>query len=178
MKYHTGNGMMNRAVLIVNSSYAPLTVCSAKRAICLCYMGKADTLEEYPETVHSPSVNIPLPSVIRLRKYIKYQLSEVVLNRKNILARDKFSCQYCGKKGNLFTLDHIIPKERGGQNTWENLVTACFDCNSRKRNRTPEEASMPLIRIPIRPNPFQIFEHYIDSTRQGWRPYLFMEALN
>jgi len=169
---------MNRAVLIVNSSYAPLSVCSAKRAICLCYMEKADTLEVYSEIVHSPSVSFPLPSVIRMRGYINYQLAGVVLNRKNILVRDKYSCQYCGKKGNMFTLDHIIPKDRGGGNTWENLVTACFDCNSKKRNRTPDEAQMPLIQNPSRPNPFQLFEHYIDSSRQGWKPYLFMEALN
>lgn len=175
---YKGIGLMNRAVLIVNSSYAPLSVCSAKRAICLCYMGKADAIEEYPEIVHSPSVSFPLPSVIRMRQYIHYQLSNVVLNRKNILVRDKYSCQYCGKKGRIFTLDHIIPRDRGGENSWENLVTACFTCNSRKRNRTPEEADMPLIQNPGRPNPFQIFEHYVDSSRHGWRPYLFMEAYN
>ena len=100
------------------------------------------------------------------------------LSRKNILIRDNNICQYCGEGGNALTIDHIYPKFRGGKDTWENLVCACKNCNQKKGNRTPQEANMPLIKTPKRPNRIHYFQRYVKDRQADWRPYLFMEPLS
>ena len=100
----------------------------------------------------------------------------VVLSRKNILLRDKHQCQYCANKSNPLTIDHIIPKERGGSESWANLVTAGQKCNRKKGNRTPEEANMPLLKHPQKPNRIHYFQHFIQESQSSWKPYLFLEA--
>jgi len=167
--------LLNRAVLVLNANYSPMMVCTAKRAICLEILNKIDILANYKEKVHSPSTSINLPSVIKIRNFIRYDNLSVDLNRKNILSRDEHVCQYCeGNRGPL-TIDHILPKGRGGQDLWENLVTACKPCNQKKGNRTPEEANMPLKRIPKRPNRLHYFYKFVNEKQTEWRPYLFME---
>ena len=101
---------------------------------------------------------------------------DVVLSRKNLMIRDKYQCQYCSSKKNPLTLDHVLPKNRGGMDTWENLVTACQSCNRKKRNRTPEEAKMLLKRLPKKPNKIHYFQQFIREKQTAWRPYLFMES--
>jgi len=174
----TNGSLLNRAVLLLNTNYAPLAVCSAKRAICLYYLDKVDVLEFYPEAVHAPSLALSLPSVIRLKNYIRYNSMSVILSRKNIILRDNHTCQYCGTKTGPLTIDHVIPKERGGGDLWDNLVAACPACNRRKGNRTPEEANMPLRKKPVRPNRIHYFQQFVNEHQSKWRPYLFMEPVS
>ena len=169
------NDLLNRAVLVLNANYAPMMVCTAKRAICLDVLNKIDVLANYEEKVNSPSITFNLPSVIKIRDFVKYDNLSVDLSRKNILSRDENFCQYCGNKNSPLTIDHILPKGRGGQDSWENLVTACKNCNQKKGNQTPEEANMQLKRKPKRPNRLHYFYKYVNEKQKEWKPYLFME---
>ncbi|HWG85509.1 MAG TPA: HNH endonuclease, partial [Deinococcales bacterium] len=133
------------SVLVLNASYEPLHVCSIKRAVTLLMDEAAERVEDAPAFLRSPSTNFPVPSVIRLRRYVRRPPRyHVAFNRRNVFRRDGHTCQYCGRSGGDLTLDHVLPRSRGGRNTWENIVTACRECNSRKRDRTPEEARMHL----------------------------------
>jgi 5-methylcytosine-specific restriction endonuclease McrA len=170
--------LLNRAVLVVNTNYAPLEICSARRAICLYYLEKVDVLIQYDDEVHSPSITLKIPSVIKLKDFVRHNSMDLVLSRKNILFRDSYTCQYCGNKSGPHTIDHIIPKERGGKDTWENLVTACARCNILKGNRNPEEVGLKLNRKPVRPNRIHYFQQFVGLNQREWRPFLFMESLN
>ncbi len=167
--------LLNRAVLVLNANYTPMTVCTAKRAICMGYLNKIDVLVNYNIKIHSPSVSQFLPSVIKIRNYVRYDNLSIELNRKNIISRDGYICQYCSATKISLTIDHILPKGKGGDDSWENLVTACKPCNQKKGNNTPEEAGMNLKRIPKRPNRFHYFQRFVKDQQKDWRPYLFME---
>jgi 5-methylcytosine-specific restriction endonuclease McrA len=117
----------------------------------------------------------PVPSVIKLCNYIKIPFKSVELSRKNIIKRDNNKCQYCGKKSLGMTIDHIIPKSRGGDDTWENLITACLRCNNRKGNRTPDEAGMPLLSKPRKPNHITFLRQQIGLLDDSWKPFLFID---
>ncbi len=169
------NNLLNRAVLVLNANYAPMTICTAKRAICMEYLDKVDILANYDEKIYSPTISKLLPSVIKIKDYIRYDNLSVDLNRKNILARDEYTCQYCGVSKIPLTIDHIHPKGKGGSDTWENLVAACRSCNQKKGDRTPEESGLTLKRIPKRPNRLHYFHRYVKDKQRDWRPYLFME---
>ena len=111
--------LLNRAVLVLNSNYAPMTVCTAKRAICLQVLKKIDVIAKYDDEIHSPSISLNLPSVIKIRDYIRYNDLAVEISRKNILIRDDHSCQYCGTKmTSHLTVDHVLPRFRGGKDIW------------------------------------------------------------
>ena len=132
--------------LVLNASYEPLNITSWRRAVILMIKGKAESLEEDQSySIHSGH---NLPTVIRLRYYVKVPFREVALTRKNILLRDNNSCQYCNHRGSDLSIDHVLPRSRGGTDSWENVTTACLRCNVQKGNRTPEEANMPLKRKP------------------------------
>lgn len=167
--------MLDRSVLLLNQNYEPLTVCNGKKAIILLYLGKAEILEEDSGWVHSVNTKMRLPSVIRLVFFVKAPKKRVILNRKNLLIRDGYSCQYCGHRAHHLTIDHVIPKNFGGNNSWENLVVACLPCNNKKANRTPEQAGMKLIKKPKKPNYFFYIQHYFGIKDTRWRPYLFMD---
>ena len=141
------SAFLNRKVLVLNQSYEPIMIIGAKRAIILVLNEKVDALENYRELIHSAYLNLPLPSVIKLREYVRVRRKEIVLSRKNILKRDNHECQYCGIRSVPMTIDHIIPRQRGGEDTWYNLVAACVPCNTRKGNRTPREVQMKLMKI-------------------------------
>ncbi len=166
--------MVERKVLVLNQNYEPFTICSAKRAIVLLYLHKVQLVEKYDGFVRSVNTRMPLPSVVRLNRYIRKPFREINLNRKNILRRDRHICQYCGKNSKPMTVDHIIPKSYGGDDSWENLVTACLACNNRKADRTPEEANMKLIRKPVKPGYLFYLQSLIRRPHHTWRPYLFM----
>lgn len=150
---------INKAVLVLNASYEPVSITRAKNALKLLVKGCAVAEEDYGVEVYP---GIPLPSVIRLRNYKKIPIRISILTRANIYARDHYLCQYCGAKEGttrtlhgkptkvILTLDHILPESRGGGFFWDNLCSACRECNLRKGDRTPEEAEMPLLRIPGR----------------------------
>lgn len=159
-------------VLVLNASYEPLQVTSVKRAITLTQYGVAEVLEESSDVVRSPSTILHVPSVIRLRRYVRRPKTFAVpFNRRNVLRRDSFECQYCGSSENL-TLDHVLPRSRGGRHEWTNVTTACRECNQRKGSRTPEEAQMPLRRGPRVPS-FRVFAHgHFAQTQPEWEHYL------
>ena len=165
---------MNSNVLVLNQDYQPLSVCSVQRSVKLLFLDKAEMLHEDPEKViRTVDQEFSYPSVIRLRYYIRIPYSRIVLTRKNIMKRDRHICQYCGVKSDL-TLDHVMPKSRGGKDTWENLVTACNKCNVKKGNRTPDEARMPLNTTPYRPIHITFFQNLMGGVQEHWKPYLYM----
>ncbi|KAL6205298.1 PREDICTED: uncharacterized protein LOC101304737 [Fragaria vesca subsp. vesca] len=144
--------------LVLDISYRPINVVCWKRAICLEFMDKADVLEYYDQTVNSPSGSFYIPAVLRvphLLQVVKRRRIKCNLSRKNILCRDSFTCQYCSSRENL-TIDHVIPIARGGEWKWDNLVTACAKCNSKKGQKTVEEACMKLMKIPKAPKDYDI----------------------
>jgi 5-methylcytosine-specific restriction endonuclease McrA len=145
---------MNGAVLVLNASYEPLHVVTTKRAVILLLKEKAEVVEAAEQLLRSERLRLRKPLVIRLVHYVKVprQLA-LPLTRRLVLARDAYTCQYCGAQPNraMLTIDHVLPRSRGGAKSWENVVTACRSCNQRKGNRTPKEANMPLMRKPFRP---------------------------
>ncbi|KAI4325549.1 hypothetical protein MLD38_030934 [Melastoma candidum] len=144
--------------LVLDLAYRPVNVVCWRRAICLEFMEKADVLEYYDQTVNSPSGSFYIPAVLRvpqLLQVVKRRRVKNSLSRKNILYRDNYTCQYCSSGENL-TIDHILPISRGGEWTWENLVTACSRCNSRKGQKTIEEAHMKLLKVPKAPKDYDI----------------------
>ncbi|KAK4770137.1 hypothetical protein SAY87_030669 [Trapa incisa] len=171
--------------LVLDLSYRPVNVVCWKRAICLEFMEKADVLEYYDQTVNSPNGSFYIPAVLRvphLLQVVKRRRVKNSLSRKNILHRDNYTCQYCSTKEKL-TIDHVLPISRGGQWTWENLVTACSRCNSRKGQKTLEEANMKLMKVPKAPKDYEILAIPLTTAaikmlraRQGmpeeWRQYL------
>jgi 5-methylcytosine-specific restriction endonuclease McrA len=153
------SSMINKAVLVLNSSYEPVSITRARNALKLIVKGSAVAEEDYGVDVYP---GIPLPCVIRLRNYKKIPVRISILTRANIYARDRYLCQYCGaKEGStkmvngkpvrvVLTLDHILPESRGGMWVWDNLCAACRDCNRIKGDRTPGEAGMELLHVPGR----------------------------
>ncbi len=138
-------------------------------------MGKADIIATANGIkVHSVNDSLPLPSILRLNKYIRLKRREVPLSKANIMRRDNYTCQYCGKRNVAMTLDHVLPRMLGGKDSWENLVCACADCNSKKGNRTPAAAKMPLLRKPRKPHYFTFVLNSVGNPPKEWRPFLFM----
>lgn len=166
--------MMSAKVLLLNQNYEPITVVSAKKAIILFVLQKVEIIEKRDQLVRSQFWALPLPSVIRLTCYIKVPRKRVELNRANVFRRDGYMCQYCGTRKGPLTIDHIVPKTRGGDDSWENLVSACVKCNNKKGNRTPAEANMVLFKNPKRPNYLFFMQYFIGVSEQAWKPYLFM----
>lgn len=165
---------MDANVLVLNKDYQPLSVCSVHRSVKLLFLDKAEMLHDYPDrSLRTVREEYSYPSVIRLRRYINIPYNKIVLSRKNILKRDANTCQYCGAAYNL-TIDHVMPKSRGGRDSWENLVAACDDCNVKKGNRTPKEAEMPLRRKPYRPVHITFLQSVMGSVQEDWKPYLYM----
>jgi 5-methylcytosine-specific restriction endonuclease McrA len=164
-------------VLLLNISYEPLKVINWKKAINLLCLGKVEVLEEYNREIHSVSFTIRLPSVVRLLKMVKRNKSPVKFSRQNIYARDRYRCQYCGKRypSEELTYDHVLPKSRGGRTEWNNIVTCCIECNRKKGGRSPREAHMRLVRKPGRPTWVPAIRITIGfrEVPQSWRDYLY-----
>lgn len=166
---------MNAKVLILNQNYEPMSIVNVRKAIVLLYLGKAELIESNDSLrVHSVSMTMPFPSILRLGVYVRVPYKKIILSRKNILRRDSHKCQYCGRSDLTLTVDHVLPVSRGGEDTWENLVCACVNCNNKKGDRTPDEATMPLRRTPMRPNHVTFIRHFVGSVDDRWKPYLFM----
>ena len=164
---------MTRApVLVLNQNYQALNVCDVRRAISLLGRGKAETLETTGRLLRSAYLALPEPCVIRLVYLVKRPFHQRRLSRRDVFIRDRFRCQYCGTAPRDLTLDHVIPRSRGGGHIWSNVVSACVACNHRKAGRTPREARMRLLREPKapRPNPFGFF-HY-GQIMDSWRQFL------
>ncbi len=173
--------LSSRKVLLLNATYEPLSLVTPPKAVTLIWRRVAESIEIDPgQILRSPRYVFEVPSVIRLTQYIDVRARQNrVTNRHRILARDHYRCQYCGRRGSAFdlTLDHIMPKSRGGRTVAENLVTSCRECNNRKSDRTPDEARMPLLT-----NPSALYYglergefRRAAETRPEWRKYLFLE---
>jgi 5-methylcytosine-specific restriction endonuclease McrA len=160
-------------VLVLNASYEPLNVCSVKRAHVLVWKGKAEVLESLDRPLTSATATFVWPHVIRLRVYVRVPRAvKRRISRRALFARDGFRCVYCGDSSHRLTLDHVVPRSRGGDSVWENVVTACAPCNLRKGDRLLEEASMTLARQPKAPAPvlfIRLAAHRVPAT---WRQYL------
>lgn len=165
---------MDTDVLVLNQDYQPISICSVQRSVKLVFLEKAELLHDDPDKViRTVDDEFSYPSVIRLRRYIRLPYAKIVLSRRNVMKRDRYTCQYCGTKSDL-TLDHVMPRSRGGEDSWENLVTACNHCNVKKGNRTPDEARMPLKVEPYRPVHITFFQNLMGGVQEHWKPYLYM----
>jgi 5-methylcytosine-specific restriction endonuclease McrA len=163
---------MNSRVLVLNQDYSPLMVCSVERAFILVYMKKSEMVKPANGyRLHSVTQSFPMPSVIRLNRYVNAPYKGVNLTRQNIFKRDNFECQYCGTKREL-TIDHVVPRARGGVDTWVNLVTACKKCNARKGEDTPEEAGMPLRKKPGKPSYAIFLKEHFNGQATEWDTFL------
>ncbi len=163
-----------RSVLVLNQNYEPLNVCNEKRAIVLVNRGKAEVLEHGNGFLRSPSQVMRRPSVIRLVQMVKRPRLKPRLTRKEIFLRDNFTCQYCGVRNrDLLTIDHVVPRHRGGKHSWENLVCACRACNHRKGGKTLDESKLSLRRAPFQPKvtTYYILNQYL-PTYTEWQKFL------
>lgn len=164
--------MLNDPVLVLNQNYEPLNVCRVKRAIVLILNGKAEVLEENSSTIRSASLTIISPSVVRLAQMVRRPRPKVRLTRRRVFVRDRYTCQYCGRQARELTLDHVVPRHRGGEHSWTNVVAACKACNQRKAGRTPQEAGMKLMRKPSPPSGGDPYVVYPFRMPPEWQSYL------
>lgn len=165
---------MSGHVLVLNQDYGAITICSVRRAFVLVLLQKAELVaSDGGRMLRSPTREYDWPSIIRLKRFVPFPYRKVMLSRANVHRRDGHRCQYCGKRDRL-TIDHVVPKSRGGRDTWENLVSACVPCNNKKGDRTPDEASMPLLRLPFRPSHVMFIRDYVGTLEDAWKPYLFI----
>lgn len=169
--------LMQEPVLVLNATFEPINVTAVRRALVLLLKGVAQAEELNHAEIHSASNAVRVPSVIRLLAYRHIPQQTRALSRKNILLRDRNICQFCGKifPASDLTLDHVVPRSRGGRSSWENLVACCYQCNNHKGDRTPEEAGLQLVR---RPRPFTLHTsrqlmRLIGNKDEKWRKYLF-----
>ncbi len=165
------------STLLVSQSYEPIQVIGWQRAIGLMFLGKAEVVQEYDEAVHSVTMVIRVPSVVRLVRAFRRQFKPVKFSRVNIYARDGYRCQYCGHKTKAaeLTYDHVVPRSQGGATSWTNIVTCCALCNRNKGGRTPREAGMKLLATPGQPNwmPAVAIRNSLASVPAAWRDYLY-----
>jgi 5-methylcytosine-specific restriction endonuclease McrA len=162
--------------LVLNYSYEPLQFCSAKRAIIMIFNERAESIESDGYLIRSPTTIFKLPAVIRVLNMVKRsKRRDISFSKKNILRRDNFTCQYCGATDNSLTVDHVLPKSRGGKSNWINVVVACKLCNLKKGNRTPLEKGMRLLSKPSKPSSFWPFFNIPSgpiSHLKIWEKYL------
>jgi 5-methylcytosine-specific restriction endonuclease McrA len=169
--------LLHAPVLVLNATYEPINVTPVRRAVVLVLKGVAMTEEENGSFVRSSLLTIRIPSVIRLTEFRRIPHQKRALSRKNILLRDRYTCQFCGRvfPSQELTLDHVIPRSRGGHTDWDNLVACCQTCNNLKGDRLPEEAGLKLLRPP---RPFTLHTsrqimRMLGRSDERWRKYLF-----
>jgi 5-methylcytosine-specific restriction endonuclease McrA len=163
-------------VLVLNATYEPLNVVSVRRAVLLLLKEKAEIVEAAEAWLRSEELALPVPLVIRLVYYVRIpRRFSLPVSRRTVMARDNYTCQYCGAQlgKSQLTIDHVLPRSRGGNTHWENVTTACGPCNRRKGSRTPQEARMPLLRKPRRPQylAFTLLEG--SRAPKVWNKYMY-----
>jgi len=160
-----------RSALVLNASYEPLSVVPARRAACLVLDDKAEMVEHDGTLIRSESLALPNPLVIRLRYMVKVPYHRrTALSRRAVFARDDHRCQYCGAEAD--SIDHVMPRSRGGEHVWENVTAACRRCNLYKRDRTPDEAGMRLHQVPHAPRELAWVTVAVTRVPEEWKPYL------
>lgn len=163
--------------LLLNATYEPLSIVDWKKAITLVLLGKAEVLEPQERTIRSATRSFELPSVLRLYSRVSVPRRTVQFSRTNVYRRDGYMCQYCVRSFpvSMLTFDHVVPRSRGGQTTWENIVTSCEECNRQKGDLTPREANMPLAKKPKEPRwwPFSSASWDYGTYQERWKPYMW-----
>lgn len=163
---------MEKRVLVLNLDHSPVAVVPVQKAIVLCLLEKANILSTYELLqIRTVDRSFDYPAVIRLTHYKNIPFRGVLLNRNNLFKRDNGECQYCGSKKHL-TIDHIIPKSKGGKTTWSNLITACNRCNVNKGDKTPEQAGLELRSEPFKPSLSYFLAEYAERQAEEWLPFL------
>jgi 5-methylcytosine-specific restriction endonuclease McrA len=164
---------MQPVVLVLNANFEPINVCNTRRAIGLVLTGKAALVANGRGYIHTVTREIPLPSVIRLEHMIQRPRPHVKLTRREIFRRDNFTCQYCGRRDTVLTIDHVLPRHLGGVYVWTNVVAACAQCNHRKGGRRLEEAHMTLLHSPKEPpaSASYLYEHHLEFNRE-WEQFV------
>lgn len=162
--------------LVLNAGYEPMQLVSWQKALCLVLANKAEVIVHSETIVRSVKLTMKLPSVVRLIRYVQAigKLGLVRCSRKNVLLRDRYQCQYCGVlcRPNTATIDHIVPRSRGGKTTWMNVVTACAECNRHKGSRSLDGAGMRLLRTPRRPSWNELADELRHDPSFSWLPFL------
>jgi 5-methylcytosine-specific restriction endonuclease McrA len=162
---------MARPILLLNATYEPLAIVALQRAVLLVLDGKAEVVEATDALIRSPSTALPYPAVIRLVAYARVPWRGTIpLTRAALLARDNRTCQYCGKTGD--TIDHVLPRARGGKHVWENVVIACVKCNGRKADKTLAELGWKLPRQPAAPRGVRWVTLAVGTVDPTWAPYI------
>jgi 5-methylcytosine-specific restriction endonuclease McrA len=160
-----------QSALVLNATYEPLSVVPVRRAVCLVLSEKAEILHDDGTEVRSARHCVARPLVVRLRYVVKVPYHRrTALSRRAVFARDNHRCQYCG--GHADSIDHVMPRSRGGEHIWENVAAACRPCNLRKRDRTPDEAGMRLARYPATPRELAWVVVAVGRVPDSWKPYL------
>jgi 5-methylcytosine-specific restriction endonuclease McrA len=161
-------------VLVLNASYEPINVCTLRRATVLVLKQRAEMIERAAGQLHSERLVLERPCVIRLVRYVRVprDVHRRKITRKAVLARDAWTCQYCGRQAAGLTVDHVIPRSRGGESVWENIVASCAPCNRKKGNRTPHEARMHPSTAPRPPGPTVFIRIASPRIPVAWEPYL------
>ncbi|MEM6348130.1 MAG: HNH endonuclease [Bacteroidota bacterium] len=160
-------------VLVLNQDYQAISVCKAEKALILVLGQKAELINDVADRkFRSVKRDFQFPSIIRLYRYVPLPYRKVALSRENIFRRDGYRCVYCGSKYDL-TLDHLIPSSKGGRTSWDNLVTACRDCNSHKGDLSLEDSGLELDFKPFRPSWIMFLRQFAGLVREDWKPYLF-----
>ena len=161
-------------VLVLNATYEPINVCTVRRATVLLLKARAEVIERSDDVLHSERLALDRPLVIRLITYVRIprDIHRRKITRKAVLARDSWTCQYCGCQRSGLTVDHVIPRSRGGKSNWENIVAACGPCNRRKGNRLPVEVAMHPSSIPKAPGPHVFIRIAAPRVPASWEPYL------
>ena len=161
-------------VLVLNATYEPINVCTIRRAAVLLLKSKAEVVERGGDALHSEHMTIERPVVIRLTHYVRIprDVHRRKITRRAVLARDAWTCQYCGTTKAGLTIDHVIPRSRGGESVWENIVASCAPCNRRKGNRLPREISMVPRATPKVPGPTIFIRVAANRVPDSWEPYL------
>ena len=167
--------VLSRDVLLLNSNYEPLNVCTMRRALGLMIIGKVEVLHAREEPLRTAGGPMEAPSVLRMRYNVRRPMPQLRLSRHSVLARDGYACQYCGLHGRELTIDHVVPRWAGGPNSWDNMVACCRRCNLKKGDKTPQQANMRLARRPRRPHyvPYLSLPVYLRArTHEEWGLYL------
>jgi 5-methylcytosine-specific restriction endonuclease McrA len=161
-------------VLVLNASYEPINVCTTRRATVLILKARAEVIEKGEGMLHSERLELVRPCVIRLVRYVRIprDVHRRKITRKAVLARDAYKCQYCGREAAGMTVDHVIPRSRGGLSVWENIVASCAPCNRKKGNRMPREAKMHPATRPKPPGPTVFIRIAAPRVPVAWEPYL------
>jgi 5-methylcytosine-specific restriction endonuclease McrA len=170
----TARRLTRGRVLVLNASYEPLNVCTVRRALVLILKEKAEVLEHGDDVLRSETMRLDRPEVIRLITFVRVprDIHRRRITRKAVLARDSWTCQYCGANKPTLTVDHVIPRSRGGESVWENIVASCAPCNRKKGNRLPQEVRMHPKRHPRPPGPTVFIRIAAPRTPEVWEPYL------